>query len=120
VLAVGLFANGDYGRDFGGLPGTVKGILPVSSLSGLRFFSHDGLLQLAAQLISVAVLIVTGFVISFALFKLTNLIVPLRVSREAELQGLDIPETGALGYPDFELKTTMSATHLSSYSGSQR
>ena len=31
-------------------------------------------------------------------------ITPIRVSRETELEGLDGPEMGTLGYPDFELK----------------
>jgi ammonia channel protein AmtB len=34
-------------------------------------------------------------------FKLSNLVTPLRVSRETELDGLDRTEMGALGYPDF-------------------
>jgi hypothetical protein len=44
----------------------------------------------------------------YPFFKLSNFILPLRVSREVELQGLDLPEMGALGYPDFELKTQLS------------
>ena len=37
----------------------------------------------------------------YAWFKLSNLITPIRVSRETEIEGLDGPEMGALGYPDF-------------------
>ena len=40
------------------------------------------------------------------------LIVPIRVSRETEVQGADIPEMGALAYPDFELKTTQSVSDV--------
>jgi Amt family ammonium transporter len=36
-------------------------------------------------------------------FKISNLITPIRVSRETEIEGLDAPEMGVLGYPDFQL-----------------
>ena len=44
---------------------------------------------------------VFGFVMAFVWFKVSNLITPIRVSRETEISGLDSPEMGALGYPDF-------------------
>jgi ammonia channel protein AmtB len=34
-------------------------------------------------------------------FKISDMITPLRVTREVELQGLDIPEMGVLGYAGF-------------------
>ena len=33
-------------------------------------------------------------------FKLVNVAVPLRVSEEVELEGLDVPEFGMLAYPE--------------------
>jgi Amt family ammonium transporter len=57
------------------------------------------------QALDCAVLTVFGLAMAFAWFKISNLITPIRVSRETELQGLDIPEMGTLGYPDFQLKT---------------
>ena len=60
----------------------------------------------AAQLINCAAVIVVGVVVAFVWFKLSTLITPIRVSRETELEGLDGPEMGSLGYPDFELKGT--------------
>ena len=53
------------------------------------------------QLLSAGVLIVFGFAIAYAWFKLSNLITPIRVARDTELEGLDLPEMGAMGYPDF-------------------
>ncbi len=46
-----------------------------------------------------------GFVMAYAWFKVSDLITPLRVPRETELEGLDIPEMGALAYPDFAVHT---------------
>ncbi len=50
-----------------------------------------------------ACLIVFGFAMAFVWFKISNLIVPIRVSKEVELEGLDMPEMGAQAYPDFAL-----------------
>ena len=38
---------------------------------------------------------------AYVWFKISDKITPLRVSREDELQGLDVPEMGAHAYPDF-------------------
>jgi Amt family ammonium transporter len=49
---------------------------------------------------------------AYVWFKVSNLITPLRVSAQTELVGLDMPEMGALGYPDFTLaadKSTVAA-----------
>ena len=48
-------------------------------------------------------LAVFGFAMACVWFKLSNLITPLRVDKETELEGLDGPEMGALAYPDFPL-----------------
>jgi ammonium transporter, Amt family len=94
VISVGLFADGksNYGGSWNGVSGSVTGL----------FYGDPG--QLVAQLIGVATLV--GFVFSFS-FGL-NLIIEAvwghRVTPKVELEGLDIPEMGALGYPEFELK----------------
>jgi hypothetical protein len=38
----------------------------------------------------------------------SDLITPLRVSKETEIEGLDGPEMGVLGYPDFQLHPATS------------
>jgi Amt family ammonium transporter len=35
--------------------------------------------------------------------KISNMIVPIRSSREDEIEGLDVPEMGVEAYPDFQL-----------------
>jgi Amt family ammonium transporter len=94
VISVGLFADGksNYGGARSGVPGSVTGL----------FYGDAG--QLVAQLIGVATLL--GFVFSFSF--IVNMIVEAawghRVAPKIELEGLDIPEMGALGYPEFVLK----------------
>jgi len=93
MLAVGLFADGSFGTGLNGVSGAVTGL-----------FHGGGFGQLGAQLIGMITVIIWAFGLSFLYFKLMNKIVPMRVSREDELQGLDMPETGVLAYPEFELK----------------
>src|SRR5262249_14442537 len=90
VLSVGIFANGKYGAGWGGVEGTVAGIL----------YGDSG--QFIAQLINGVVCIVFGGLMALVWFKFSNLITPIRVSKEVEMQGLDMPEMGAMGWPDFE------------------
>jgi hypothetical protein len=39
--------------------------------------------------------------------------IQIRVSPEVEIQGLDVPEFGALAYPDFVLTSTHAGGHAS-------
>ena len=52
----------------------------------------------------VATLIGFIFSLSFIFNLLVDAFVGQRVSAKTELEGLDLPEMGALGYPEFELK----------------
>ena len=98
---VGLFADGksNYGGTWNGVNGNVTGL----------FYGDFG--QLVAQLIGVATLIGFVFSFSFAVNWIIDAFVGQRVGAKAELQGLDLPEMGALCYPEFELKpAAMRAT----------
>jgi len=94
VLSLGLFADGksNYGGSWQGVPGSVTGL----------FYGDAG--QLVAQLIGIATLIGFVFTFSFVANLIIDAIMSQRVSAKAELEGLDIPEMGALGYPEFVLK----------------
>jgi Amt family ammonium transporter len=47
------------------------------------------------------------FSLSFVFNLFVDWMVGQRVSAKSELEGLDLPEMGALGYPEFELKAEM-------------
>ena len=55
-------------------------------------------------MIGVSTLIGCVFTMSFVCNLLVDWMVGQRVSAKSELEGLDLPEMGALGYPEFELK----------------
>jgi Amt family ammonium transporter len=67
------------------------------------FYGDAG--QLVAQLIGVATLIGFVFTFSFVLNMILEAVWGHRVAPAVELEGLDIPEMGALGYPEFVLKS---------------
>ena len=96
VLSIGLFADGksNYGGSWNGVTGSVTGL----------FYGDNGG-QLVAQLIGIVTLLGFVFTLSFVFNLLIDWVVGQRVSAKSELQGLDLPEMGALGYPEFELKT---------------
>jgi ammonium transporter, Amt family len=94
VIAVGLFADGksNYGGAWNGVTGSVTGL----------FYGDAS--QLVAQLIGVATLVGFVFTFSFVLNMIVEAVWGHRVEPKVELQGLDLPEMGALGYPEFVLK----------------
>jgi Amt family ammonium transporter len=57
------------------------------------------------QLIDAGTVAIFGFAMAYVWFKISDAITPLRVSKETEIEGLDGPEMGVLGYPDFQLHT---------------
>jgi Amt family ammonium transporter len=99
VIAVGLFADGksNYGGSWNGVNGSVTGL----------FYGDAS--QLVAQLIGVATLVGFVFSFSFAVNLVIDTFVGHRVSAKAEVEGLDLPEMGQLGYPEFELKVHVAA-----------
>jgi ammonium transporter, Amt family len=99
VIAVGLFADGksNYGGSWNGVTGSVTGL----------FYGDPS--QLVAQLFGVATLLGFVFGLSFVLNLGIEALIGQRVSAKAELEGLDLPEMGAVGYPEFELKARTAA-----------
>jgi len=91
VLSAGIFADGSYGDGWNGVPGTVKGLL------------YGDASQFAAQAVGTFTCLAFVFAMFFVFFKVVDVVMGNRVSAEAELEGLDIPEMGALAYPDFVL-----------------
>ena len=86
-LSLGLFADGTYGDGWNGVSGTVKGL-----------FYGGGWGQLTAEFIGVTTCFVTLAVLTIVAYFVAEKLVGNRVSKEVEIQGLDLPEMGAPGY----------------------
>jgi Amt family ammonium transporter len=101
VLSVGIFANGDYGAGWNGV--VREDMVKQFGSDGVRGILYGDASQLVMQVIDCVALGIFGFAMAYAWFKVSNLITPIRVSAATEMEGLDMPEMGAKGYPDFAL-----------------
>jgi len=90
VLSLGLFADGVYGDGWNGVPGKVTGLF------------YGDAKQFLAQCIGTLTCFLFVFVSFYVFFKVLDAIIGNRVSAETEIAGLDLPEMGALAYPEFE------------------
>ena len=89
ILSLGLLADGTYGDGWNGVPGAVRGL----------FYGDAS--QFVAQLVGGLTNFVAVGAMAYAAYKVTDLVVGgHRVSAEVEELGLDLPEMGALAYPD--------------------
>jgi Amt family ammonium transporter len=91
MLALGLFADGHFGDGYNGVAGAVRGL-----------FYGGGASQLLCQLIAVGACIVWTLLVGGLAFAILDRILGSnRVNPDVELAGLDIPEMGSPGYPEF-------------------
>jgi Amt family ammonium transporter len=86
-LSLGLFADGTYGEGWNGVAGKVTGL-----------FYGGGFSQLIAETIGVVTCFVTLSLLSLLVYFIAEKLVGNRVSREDEIEGLDVPEMGVPGY----------------------
>ncbi|HWS47258.1 MAG TPA: ammonium transporter [Acidimicrobiia bacterium] len=104
VLALGLFADGTYGIGWNGVG--------ANSTHGVRglFYGDPG--QLGAQMFHVVIGFVWAWGLGWLLFSVAKNFMKIRVSAEAEIEGLDVPEFGALCYPEFVMHRSVPG-HIS-------
>jgi len=86
TLAVGLFAQDKI----------------IGTATGNGLFYGGGMKLLGAQTIGVLAVGAFTFIVAFAVWFVIKLVMGIKVSREEEIQGLDIGEHGMKGYPDFQ------------------
>ena len=103
VLSVGIFATGEYGAGWNGV--VRDSFVKAYGADGVRGILYGDPSQLVMQVIDCVVLATFAFVMAYVWFKISDLITPIRVSAETEMEGLDGPEMGALAYPDFPIHT---------------
>ena len=96
VLSVGIFANGEYGAGWNGAKDAAGNSIKVEGLIKGEFG------QFGAQLLGAVVIVTVIFGIAFTFFKLQNKFTKggIRTPEDQEIEGVDIPEMGVLGYND--------------------
>jgi Amt family ammonium transporter len=103
LISVGLFSDGSYGGGWNGVGATDYLGVAGKGVSGLFYGDSK---QMIAQLIEVGVGLTWNIVVGGVIFWAIGKVVGNRVSAEVEIAGLDVPEMGAAGYPEFiPLKT---------------
>ena len=85
----------------------VIGLWGVDGDTGIGLFNGGGAAQLGAQAIGVLAYAVWAITLSFIVLGILKATLGLRVSKEVEIEGLDISEHGSIAYPgkrvrDFE------------------
>jgi Amt family ammonium transporter len=99
LIAVGLFSDGTYGAGWNAVGATEYLGKAGQGVTGL-FYGDSS--QLVAQLVEGGVCIawnvVVGGIIFFVIGKVLG---SNRVAAEVEIAGLDVPEMGLPGYPEF-------------------
>jgi Amt family ammonium transporter len=101
VLAVGLFSDGTYGAGFNNVGATSYMGVAGRGVTGL-FYGDPS--QLVAQCCEAGTAIAWNIAIGGSLFWLTGKLTGgNRVTAEVEVAGLDVPEMGVPGYPEFVL-----------------
>lgn len=104
-LCLGLFADGTYGQGWNGVGATTYLGHAGQGVTGLLYGDSK---QFMVQLMGAAICVAWAFGATFIVFKVVNSVKSMRVSKEVEQEGLDVPEFGLLGYPEDVVHATGS------------
>ena len=74
-------------------------------------FYGGGTSQLVAQAIGSVAICAATLVVAFVLMYAVNLTGTLRISKEGELEGLDLHEHGMMAYPEYVIHGDFGAPH---------
>ncbi len=108
TLAIGLFASGQY-QAAGSSPTGVPMVEGTSAaLTGL--FYGGGMQVLKAQLVGSVIVCSATFVSAMVMFGVLNVLGLLRVSKDGELEGLDLNQHGISAYPEYVI-SALTAPH---------
>ena len=91
----GIFATGEYGAGWNGV--VREGFVKAYGSDGVRGLLYGDSSQFLMQLINAVVVVVFGFVMAYVWFKISDLITPIRVSRETETRRARRPRDGCAG-----------------------
>lgn len=88
-----LDAFGVHG--IGGIVGAIlTGVFAVKDIGGVAGMLEGNGSQLTTQLIGVGATVVYGFIVTFIILKVLDMVIGLRVSEEEEREGLDVTQHG--------------------------
>jgi len=97
AVSVGIFADGAYGAGWNGVGAASYLGRAGQGVTGLL---HGDSRQFLCQLMGATLCAIWAFGATYAVFWSVNKVKSMRVSPEAEEEGLDVPEFGVPGYPE--------------------
>jgi ammonium transporter, Amt family len=110
TLSLGLFATGEFG---------VTGPFAADNSAPLKGLFYGGGFQvLIAQVIGSFIITASTFIVAMVLMKTVNAMGLLRVSKEGELEGLDLHEHGISAYPEYVISAMASPAAMTIAHGS--
>ncbi len=100
AVCVGIFADGTYGAGWNGV-GAASYLGKAGQ--GVTGLIHGDVTQFFTQLGGATLCAIYAFGFTYIVFSIVNSIRSMRVSKEVELEGLDVPEFGLPAYPEDEI-----------------
>ncbi len=100
AVCVGIFADGTYGAGWNGVGALTYLGKAGMGVTGLLYGDYR---QFAMQLGGATLCVVYAFGLTYLVFSIVNAIKPMRVTKEVEREGLDVPEFGLSAYPEDEV-----------------
>jgi ammonium transporter, Amt family len=97
AVCVGIFADGTYGAGWNGVGVTSYLGKAGQGVTGLLYGDYT---QFFTQVGGATFMAIYIFAFTYVVFSLVNVVRPLRVPKEVELEGLDVPEFGLPAYPE--------------------
>jgi Amt family ammonium transporter len=97
AVCVGIFSDGTYGAGWNGVGAATYLGRAGQGVTGLF---HGDVRQFVCQFVGATLCAVWAFGATYVVFSVVNKIKAMRVTREVELEGLDVPEFGLPGYPE--------------------
>ncbi len=101
LIAVGLFSDGSYGQGWNAVGATEYLGSTGAALKGVTGLFYGDSRQLVAQFFEVGAGIAWNVVVGGLVFWVIGKLVGNRVSASVEIAGLDVPEMGVPGYPEY-------------------
>jgi len=106
--SLGLFASGQFNSTGSTGPTAITEATPA--LTGL--FYGGGITVLKAQVIGNGIIVIATFAVAMAVFGVLNIMGLLRVSKEGEIEGLDLHEHGISAYPEYVLSPSAAPSGM--------
>jgi ammonium transporter, Amt family len=97
AVSLGIFADGTYGAGWNGVGAATYLGKAGQGVTGLL---HGDSSQFLMQLAGATLIAIYAFGFTYVVFRIVNAVRSMRVTREVEIEGLDVPEFGMLAYPE--------------------